>query len=148
MPQNSTLGGESLSAQQLQALDALLKGETVSKAAGDAGVDRSTVHRWLREDYHFLAEFNRGRRELQQALLTRLLRLAEDATASVEKAVKAGDARSSVALLRGLGLLSGEAPCIGPGDPEVLRANAEEARANAEERRLLRELTRWPSNSK
>jgi hypothetical protein len=42
----------------------------------------------------------------------------------VERAITDGDGRTALALLKGLGLLSGEAPKIGSADPEDLAADA------------------------
>ena len=62
MPQNTT--PEKLTAQQERVLERLLTGETVTAAAEAEGVDRSTVHRWRREDLAFQAAYNQRRREL------------------------------------------------------------------------------------
>ena len=75
---------ENLSAAQLAALEALLRGETVAVAAAAAGVHRRSVHNWLRNDFAFQAQFNRERRDLQEQMTARQMRLAEKATAGVE----------------------------------------------------------------
>jgi transposase-like protein len=51
-PHNPTL---TLSPCQLAALEALLAGKTVTDAAAAAGVDRSTLHAWLKTDFPFQA---------------------------------------------------------------------------------------------
>jgi len=43
------LPGEHLDERQLRALAALIRNSNVSQAADEAGVHRSTVHRWLQE---------------------------------------------------------------------------------------------------
>ena len=48
LPQNATSGGN-LTPPQEKALAALLSGKTVTAAAEAAGVDRTTVYRWLRD---------------------------------------------------------------------------------------------------
>src|SRR5262245_44514608 len=53
-----------LTPPQETALAALLLGKTVTAAAQTAGVDRTTIYRWLKEDFDFLAALNRGRQEL------------------------------------------------------------------------------------
>ena len=84
MPRNAT-HSEDLTPQQQRALEALLAGQTVTAAANTAGVDRSTVHRWQKDDLVFRAAFNRGRRELLASVHTRLLALTERAVACVER---------------------------------------------------------------
>ena len=45
--------------------EALISGSTITEASTASGVDRSTVHRWLREP-DFLAFYNSRRREDQK----------------------------------------------------------------------------------
>jgi hypothetical protein len=68
---------DALSPSQETVLAVLLAGKSVTDAATAAGVDRTTVHRWLKEDLGFPAAFNRARRELREALTARLMALAE-----------------------------------------------------------------------
>ena len=68
-----------LSKAQLTAMEALLTGSTVTCAASVAGVARTTVHRWLRQDWDFQAELNRLKREVRDATEMRLLSAAESA---------------------------------------------------------------------
>ena len=117
MPQNTT--PEKLTAQQAGVLERLLAGDTVTAAAKAGKVDRSTVHRWLREDPEFQAAYNQRRRELQEAYAARMLSLADHAIASVEHAITNGDVRASMKLLDGLGLLS--PPEIGPEEVEAIQ---------------------------
>ena len=49
---------------------------TVTAALAAAGVDRTTVHRWLREDHAFQAAWNRIRREQEREVLARVDHLA------------------------------------------------------------------------
>ena len=44
-----------LSPTQLIALECLLAGQSMIDSAAAAGVDRSTLHRWLRNDFNFQA---------------------------------------------------------------------------------------------
>jgi len=129
-----------LSPQQLTAIACLLAGATVTKAAAEARVDRSTLYRWLREDWPFQAALNRGRRELQAGLETRLSAIAERAAETVSQAVESGDVRASLALLKGLGILAGQRAPIGSGDANVLREEAELAAQEDENHRRLRSL--------
>lgn len=106
MPQIATFEDQ-LSATQEKVLMALLAGKTVSAAAQEANVDRSTVYRWLRHPDHrgFSTALQRGRRELRQAMSARLLALLPKAIDGLEAALTAGDSKSAVALLKGLGFL-------------------------------------------
>ena len=127
MQQNTTTQGKSseLTIPQTKALGALLAGGTVTRAAERAAVDRTTVHRWLREDWDFQAALNRGRSELQSAVEARLLLVAEQAAETVAHAVQGGDLRAAIAVLKGLGLLAGYPPEIGDDDPDRLREEAD-----------------------
>ncbi len=58
--------GYELNSKQLIVLEQLVAGATITHAAETGAVDRSTVHRWLREDYAFLAAYNAARRELSR----------------------------------------------------------------------------------
>jgi hypothetical protein len=68
MSQNVTLLA-TISATQALALEALLKGASVTRAAQEAGVARETVSRWVHHDSAFCAELQNARAEL--ALQTR-----------------------------------------------------------------------------
>ncbi len=113
MEQNATLD-----AKRVLALAALLEGQNMTDAAQAADVDRSTLYRWLDEPA-FAAELNKGKRELQDALHSRLLSLGERAVGVVQEALDGGDAKTALAVLKGLGLLDGGVP-IGPTDARDL----------------------------
>jgi hypothetical protein len=128
MRQNATPAKDPLSPNQERALAALLAGKSVTEAAAVAEVDRTTLHRWLKEDFDFGAALNRGRKDLREAMHARLMVLAAKAAGCVEKALDNGDDKVALALLKGIGLLSGEPPKVGSDDPQRL---AVEARRNA-----------------
>src|SRR5262249_27984380 len=106
-------------------LAALLAGKSPSEAAEAAGVSRVTLWRWQKDDFDFAAALNRGRLDLREAMQSRLSAIADKAAATVESAVAGGDVKSSLAILRGLGLLSGVADAIPSDDPRDLRSAAE-----------------------
>ncbi len=116
---------EKLSSSQIKALSALLAGETVIRAAEISQVDRSTVHRWLREDWEFQAARNRALRAIQDATNDSLLALAQDALDAVGAAIRDGDNQTAINVLKGLGFLSGSPIQYGSTDPEVLREESE-----------------------
>ncbi len=132
MQQNATPNREALSPDQIKALELLVAGETVSAAAKAVRVDRSTLHRWLRDNFEFQATLNRRKRELANAVQARLLVVSHMAAQTVENAVNEGNLMASLAVLRGLGALSGTQVRPGCEDPEALRQAAELAQQEAE----------------
>ncbi len=70
MQQNATQKRQrlDLNDSQVNALAALVAGKNVTQAAEIAEVDRTTVHRWLREDWDFQAALNQERRDLMKAV--------------------------------------------------------------------------------
>ena len=142
MPQSATekTSNLKLSPSQIRALEALLAGDTVTATAKHAGVSRETVHRWWREDFEFQAAYNRARRELLETMQCRLLALADQATETVTKAIKQGDTKAALTLLKGLGLLPGTPARIGTDDAHVLRQDSEIAKKEARRARKEREL--------
>ncbi len=149
MPHNATEKEEkeALTPQQIAALERLLAGETVTAVAEAVKADRSTIHRWLRENFEFQAALNRGKRELSHAVQAKLLVLLHKATRTVENAIDQGDLAASLAVLKGMGAFSGTPVTPGLEDPEALRQAAklaqEEAQlveAEAKNSRLMRKL--------
>jgi hypothetical protein len=133
MPQDATL-----SPTQTAALAELLAGRTVTDAAKAVGVGRETLHRWLKSDYVFRAQWNQSRRELLTALQHRLLSLAEKAAECIARAIDQGDAKAALALLRAL---PSATPSIGSEDAAELAENAriweDEKQSRLERRRIL-----------
>jgi hypothetical protein len=97
-------GEEKLSSSQIRELVALLAGETFVRAAKISGVDRSTVHRWLREDWEFQAARNRAHWAIQEATKTSLLALAQSAPDAVQAAISDGDNQTAINVLKRIGL--------------------------------------------
>jgi hypothetical protein len=108
LPQPAT-PGDNLSSAQVKALAALLAGKTVTAAAQEAEVDRTTIYRWLRDPDRpgFRRALERGRWELRQAVQARLLSLAGKAADCLEGTLAQGDSKAALALLKGLGFLQG-----------------------------------------
>src|SRR5688572_2426603 len=82
--------GFELTDEQQAALSALVSGQPVTAAAATAGVARTTLYRWLREDDAFAAAYNGRRAELRDAAHARLLGLADKALAALERALDDG----------------------------------------------------------
>jgi hypothetical protein len=127
MRQNATGAEKTLTPAQERALAALLTGKTVTAAADDAQVDRTTVHRWLKDDFVFQAALNRGRRDLYEALRVRLMTLADKAVECLERSLAEGDGKTALEVLKGLGMLPGKAQNVGSDDPEDLAGDARRA---------------------
>ena len=64
---------------QAKVVAALAQGRTVSAAARDVGVHRSTIHQWLRDHPEFKAAVNSARREYNALLNDQLRELASTA---------------------------------------------------------------------
>ena len=129
MKRNGTPQNATLEPAQITAVEALLAGKTVTDAAAAAGVDRATVHRWLREDYPFQAAINAGRRELRDATYGRLERLAVKAADCLEKAIEGGDVKAALEIVKGMGILAPD-----PIGSENAAELAEEADVAAKEK--------------
>ena len=100
-------------------------GNSITRAAEIAQVDRSTVHRWLRRDCKFQAVLNRERREFIDAVEARLLRIARNASEAVSQAIEGGDTRTALIVLKSLGLLVKNAIVTGNENPDILREESE-----------------------
>jgi len=139
MRQNATEQADSppLRPRQRHVIELLVSGHTVTAAAAEAGIDRSTVHRWLSEDYDFLSEFNAAKLELREACVARLVSLANAAINGLDSALQNGDGRLAPAFLKELGLVS--PPRIGSTDPEEVK---EDIASDLASKRALRMLTR------
>lgn len=130
-----------LSKGQLSVLQALLTGSTVTDAAVAAGVSRTTVHRWLKDDWVFQAALNRERREIRDAIRSQLLRAAESGVIVVSRAIEGDDLRVAMDVLKGLGLLGSRIQIgIGEDDPAVLEEEARIAEGEAASERQRRFL--------
>lgn len=126
-----------LTAAQQLVLSALLAGKSITDAAAAGGVDRSTVHRWMKNDFTFIAELNAGRLRLRDEAGSRLLAVASRAAETIEQAIIGGNVAASLAVLKGLGFLAGHATAIGSDDAQRLREDRENEI-------LMRALTRCP----
>lgn len=122
-----------ISTKQSAAIGRLLIGDTISAAAKAAGVSRSTLHRWLSDDFHFTAALNHERQLIVLRSEAKLWGLVDQAIGVAEDALTEGDRRVAVAVLRGSGLLAGQRPAIGSADPERLEL---EARAESNDAKI------------
>lgn len=90
-------GASGLTAAQEKALAALLEGKSVSQAAKRAGVARSTVYGWLRQD-DFVAQLRAGEGRLLDGAVRRLLVLQDAAIGTLEAILGNPDASNATRL--------------------------------------------------
>lgn len=132
--QNTT---KDLSQRQQAAINALLRGSTMTDAAKKAKVDRTTLYRWI-EDPEFEAVYNRERRDLQATLRRQMSLLAEEAVDTVRNLLTSEEVPASVRLRAAMTVLERNqlrSDQHGPTDPEKVR-RLREARAKGEEEQL------------
>lgn len=110
-----------LDPRQLKVALALLSGSNTSEAAEAGGVDRSTVYRWLKTDFRFVAFVNAGRTATLSQAAAQLDALTDEALGVVRLAVRQGDIQVSLAVLKGRGLLSGAQAQL-PTDARLMTA--------------------------
>jgi hypothetical protein len=104
----------------------------VTDAAAAAGVNRWTVHAWLRENFAFQAALNRGRRDLRQAVLHRLDRIANNATECIDKAIQGGDVKAAMEIVKRLDFFTSRH--IGSDDATELELDDNERRVQRAEK--------------
>lgn len=94
-----------ISTAQETALAALRAGNSFTKAAEEAGVNRATVYRWVQRDPAFRAAYNAWQRELDESAHARLLKLSERAVEVLEDALRQRDKEIAFKMLKHLGVL-------------------------------------------
>jgi hypothetical protein len=115
-------GRDPIPSTQITALEALLSGRSITDAAQVAGVSRTTLHRWLKDDFEFRAELNLARHALRQTALARLDSLCELSIEVLRKALETtNDSRVALEVLKGCGVLGGDRT-IEPTHPGLLEA--------------------------
>ena len=97
---------DDLPVDQQLALAALAEGCNYTDSAERASVSRVTLWRWINSDPAFAAVYNAWKQELAESLRTQLLTAAPNASATILKAIEAGDAKLAFGLLRSLGVLN------------------------------------------
>lgn len=99
--QNATVF-ERITEPQVLAIEALMNGSSMTAAALAAGVDRTTVHRWRKDDAAFQSALATARRERWDELSALSLHLAVKAAAVIERALDDGDVKAALWILRGV----------------------------------------------
>lgn len=95
---------ETLSIEQLNAIDLLILGKCDREVSESVGVSRQTVTSWRLYNPYFQAELNRRRKEVWGAAVDRFRSLLLDAIDAIEKAIKQGDAKTALEVLRMAGM--------------------------------------------
>ena len=119
-----TMPEEQLTSTQQTALTSLVLGKTVSEAAGEAGVHRNTVHRWIKNDEPFRAAKHRVQRDARATVEAKLHDTAMAAVDCIEKCLREGDAYVAEQLLKGLGCFDGKLKNLGKDEAVELAVRA------------------------
>lgn len=125
--------GKPMDAAQRAALEAIVAGKSANGSATAAGVSRSTVYRWLRDDPEFRAQYNGWLRERQESAFARMMVLTDKAVDAIEAGLEKNDAKLALQVLKGLGVL-------GPGRREIGASDVEEVRRRMDLDRRKRNL--------
>ena len=126
-----------MTTSQLKVIECLLVGRSITGAADEAGVSRSTIYRWFRDDSEFMAAYNMERRLQYETTSRRLVALSEGAVTCIEQAIQSGDIRTALSLLRGIGSLNGSVPSFGDESARRLEIAARQEEAQIELEELL-----------
>ena len=108
MPRNTTKKTPSkrrLSAAEMTAIQQLLSGSSVTAAAEAAGVDRTTLHRWMRRKVHFREALTRAQEELEATFALRLAAINDIAIDRLKIGVSVDDSKTALAFLEKSGVL-------------------------------------------
>jgi hypothetical protein len=107
-----------------RAITALVAGATMQAAADAAGVDRTTLWRWMREDAAFIAEYNQARADQRDAVQAELRSLATDALAVVRGMLQDDEAPPALRLRAAMAVLDvAAADKPGPMDYEEIQGD-------------------------
>jgi len=98
-------GMERLPANQRAAMETLLAGGSVTEAARNCGVSRTTIYEWMRHDAGFGAAYNRWHEMMEDSCRSRLKMMLDKASSALEKALEGGDAKAALQLLKGMGMI-------------------------------------------
>src|SRR6266542_3630554 len=134
-----------LTPKQNQVINALAHGSSVTNAATQAEVDRTTIYLWMKTDALFVAELNRAREDRRDALRAQLGELASEASNVVSDLLRCEGTPAAVRLkaalcvLQAVGALGGRA--IGHTDPEAIEQGWKQDEADQRHRDFINSLT-------
>jgi transposase-like protein len=103
VPQISTLS--TLSSVQAQVVAALVSGSTMTRAAAEAGVHRSTIYNWIRTEPAFSEALSETRTELTGQLLDKLHEMSGLALSAIRKLLEDPETPAPVRLRAALAVL-------------------------------------------
>jgi hypothetical protein len=95
-----------LSPAQQAILGILADGHSYQEAAQRAGINRTTLYRWMTREPLFRAAYNAYQKESRDSVRHRMLKISDDAVVAVGGAVRHGDEKLAYRLLKDLGFLS------------------------------------------
>ena len=102
---SSPVSNSDLSPTQAQIVVALAQGKSISAAARESGIHRTTVHNWMRNEPQFKSAVHRAKREYIELLNDQLRELASRALETIYKLIDDPGTPSSVRLKASLAVL-------------------------------------------
>jgi len=102
---SSPISNFSLSPTQASVVAALVQGKSVSAAARQAGIHRTTVHNWMRGEPEFKAAVHRAKRDYVEFLNDQLRELATGALQTLHHLIEDPATPSTVRLKAALAVL-------------------------------------------
>ena len=127
-----------LSEAQERVLVELTLGKSLSAAAAAAGVHRGTEHRWMTDDPLFAAAYHGWQSETRSSAQARFLAMSDLAVENVCDALRRGDTRTSLVVLKAMGLLANVKP--GSTDVEELELEKREKEAGMRSRESMADV--------
>ncbi len=121
------ISAHGLNPAQNAALTVIVAGGGMIAAANAAKVHRGTLYRWMQKDAAFQRALEGEQDRALCAARRQLMTFVEDCASNVRNAVRCGDVRVSLSVLRGLGLLRKIESC-----ESVVSAEEAEAEAKPE----------------
>lgn len=122
--QQTPTQSNTLSPVQVQALDLLLQGLTITEAARQLNINRCTIHEWSRNHSAFISAFHAARQRHQADVLDRFHTLAAPALQLLEGILTNQDAPDSIRLRAALAVLK-SIETNGPAMPFTPRQEAQ-----------------------
>lgn len=107
--ESADFSAENLTDQQVVVLRAIANGKSIAAAAREAGVGRTTVHRW-HHDPHFQKCLQAWQSQTRESGRNIMLTLIERSARIVERALDKDDVRVALTLLTKLGVLAAKDP--------------------------------------
>ncbi len=104
---------------QRAAIEMLTSGHSMIESATAAGVNRTTLYRWLKNDPNFKAAYNAWQHDALATARGKVLALTDAAVDAVRRALTKGDAKTALVILKSTGILDRPEP--GSTDPDEIK---------------------------